>query len=76
MGRKFTCRKAKLIRAPRVTVYLKNPVGSNEWHREKRIEATKRQVAEEQARQLQETRGKNMVENRQANWSRPPRNRR
>lgn len=67
MGRKFTCRRAKLIRAPRVTVYPEYPVGSNEWHNEKRIAITKRKVAVEQAVLLQETKAKDTTENRQAN---------
>lgn len=37
MGRKFNTKK-KAIRAPTNTVYLTNPVGSNEWHKEKRVQ--------------------------------------
>jgi len=37
MGRKFNTRK-KNISAPINKVYLKNPVGSNEWHKEKKLQ--------------------------------------
>lgn len=47
MGRKFKMnRRNKPIRAPSNTVYLKNPVGSNEWHREQRIRMQKMHLAE------------------------------
>ena len=67
MGRKFTCSRSKPIKAPIATVYLKNPVGSNEWHREKRIGVVKRQIAE---KNLLEAKAKNMSENKQTNWNR------
>lgn len=47
MGR-FKSRKSRTsIRAPVETVYLANPVGSNEWHRQKRINMEKRRIDEE-----------------------------
>ena len=80
MGRKFTCRKKKLLRAPCINkVYPKYPVGSNGWHKEKRITILKRQLASDQETRQQEIRAKNMIENRQANsnkWASRSRNRR
>lgn len=50
MGRKFkNNRRSKPIRAISNTVYLKNPVGSNEWHREQRIRMHKMHLAEAEA---------------------------
>ena len=80
MGRKFTGHKKKPIRAPRMNkVYPKYPVGSNGWHKEKRVAIVKRQLAADQETRQQEIRAKNMIENRQANsnkWASRSRNRR
>ena len=48
MGKFKNNRRSKPIRASN-TVYLKNPVGSNEWHREQRIRMQKIHLAEAEA---------------------------
>ena len=59
MGRKFTRNNKKPIRAPSQRVYPKNPVGSNEWHEERRITIMKREIAEKQIIRPQVTKSQN-----------------
>jgi hypothetical protein len=40
-------RNCKHIQAPRENIYLKHPVGSNEWHQQKMIEIAIREVKKE-----------------------------
>jgi hypothetical protein len=57
MGKKFkNNRRNKPLRGPSNTVYLKNPVGSNEWHREQRIRMQKMHLAEAEAKKKKKLR--------------------
>jgi hypothetical protein len=50
MGRKFkNNRRKKPLTGSTNSVYLKNPVGSNEWHREQRVRMQKMHLAEAEA---------------------------
>jgi len=59
MGRKFTSSKKNPLRAVTQRAYPKNPVGSNEWHQEKRITIMKREITEGQTRRPQVTKSQN-----------------